>query len=52
MIQSLQSLRGIFAFLIFTCHMGGFIKSIPEGFGLFSVSFFFILSAFVLCSSY
>lgn len=52
MLKSLQSLRGIFAFLIFVCHNRGFIKSIPDGFGHLGVTFFFILSAFVLCSGY
>ena len=55
MIKSLQSLRGIFALLIFLFHFGvelGFAK-LPFSFGgSCGVSFFIMLSGFVMCAAY
>lgn len=47
MIQSIQSLRGIFVLMIFLHHLSLF----PAG-GDCGVSFFFVLSGFVMCAGY
>lgn len=47
MLKSIQSLRGIFAFFIFLHHAGVFAAGGDSG-----VSFFIILSGFVLCDGY
>lgn len=51
MIKNLQSLRGIAAILIF-CHHFGFSSVFAESFGDFGVTFFMMLSGFVLTLAY
>lgn len=53
MIQSLQSLRGIFALLIFIHHWRDAINfSFGASFGDAGVVFFFILSGYVMCQGF
>lgn len=52
MIDSLQSLRGIFAIFIFLHHFTIEGKGLFEAGGACGVTFFFILSGFVMCAGY
>ena len=61
MIKSLTSLRFLFALFVFVSHTGRFLKHLPGGTefynayfkeGYLGVSFFFILSGFVMSYSY
>lgn len=54
MINSLQSLRGIFAIMIFLSHFvlgPGDLRAFYEG-GTMGVEFFIVLSGFVMCAGY
>jgi len=51
MIKNIQALRGIAAILIYYHHFG-FQNSVVMSFGDYGVTFFMVLSAFVLCLSY